>query len=294
MTIEYHDVAMERIAPGNPQVELVQGGFRFLEGPVWDRRNGTLLFSDIPAQTIYRYTPGAGVDIFRADARHPNGNTFDRLGRLLTCEHSGRQVTRTEPDGTVTPIATHFEGKRLNSPNDIVVRGDGAIFFTDPPYGLSAPHGVPAEQELPFFGVYRLDPDGALTLLVDDFERPNGLAFSPDERLLYIDDTARGHIRVFTVSDDGRLSDDKLFIEVKGEGRGRPDGMKVDREGNVYCTGPGGVWVFSPMSQLLGRIRVPEQTANLAWGGDDWRTLYLTASTSLYHVRLSIPGIPVS
>jgi sugar lactone lactonase YvrE len=293
MTIEYHDVAMNRIAPGDPAVELVQGGFQFLEGPVWDRRRGVLLFSDIPGDTLYQYRPGEGVSVFREKSRFANGNTIDQRGRLLTCEHAGRQVVRQEPDGTLTPIATHLEGRRLNSPNDIVVRGDGAIFFTDPPYGLQPPHGVLAEKDLSFNGVYRLDLDGRLTLLVDDFERPNGLAFNPDERLLYVDDTAQGHIRVFTVTDDGRLTEDRVFAVLRGEGRGRPDGMKVDREGHVYCTGPGGVWVFSPLGGLLGRILMPEQTANLAWGDEDWRTLYLTASTSLYRIRLSIAGIPV-
>jgi gluconolactonase len=293
MTIEYSDAAMNRIAPGDPAVDLIQGGFQFLEGPVWDRRRGVLIFSDIPGCTLYQYQPGGDVSVYREDRLYPNGNTIDHQGRLLTCQHVGRQVVREDPGGTLTPLATHFEGKRLNSPNDIVVRGDGAIFFTDPPYGLQPPHGVEAEKELPFHGVYRLDPDGSLTLLVDDFGRPNGLAFNPSEQMLYIDDTARGHIRVFTVTDDGHLRNDRVFAVLQGEGRGRPDGMKVDREGNVYCTGPGGVWVFSPLAGLLGRIRVPEQTANIAWGDDDWQTLYLTASTSLYRVRLGIPGIPV-
>lgn len=292
MTIEFQDMGMEQIAPGDPPVELVQSGFQFLEGPVWDRRRGLLVFSDIPGLTLYQYRPDSGVSVYRENCAYPNGNTFDRDGRLLTCEHAGRQVVRQEADGSLTPIATRFEGKRLNSPNDIVVRGDGAVFFTDPPYGLQPPHGVLAERELPFNGVYRLDPDGNVTLLVDDFERPNGLAFGPSEQLLYIDDTARGHIRVFTVSDDGRLRDDRVFAVLRGDGRGRPDGLKVDRDGNVYCTGPGGVWVFSPLGGLLGRIRVPEQTANLAWGDDDLQTLYLTATTSLYRIRLGIPGIP--
>jgi gluconolactonase len=292
MTIEYRDMGMQEIAPGDPPIELVQGDFQFLEGPVWDRRRAALIFSDIPGQALYQYCSDSGVSIYRENSPFPNGNTFDHDGRLLTCEHVGRRVVRQNADGTVTPIATHFEGKRLNSPNDIVVRGDGAIFFTDPPYGLQPPHGMDAEKELPFNGVYRLDPNGTLTLLVDDFERPNGLAFSPSEQLLYIDDTARGHIRMFTVTDDGRLRNDRVFAVVQGDGRGRPDGMKVDREGNVYCTGPGGVWVYGPLAGLLGRIRVPEQVANIAWGDNDWRTLYLTASTSLYRVRLGIPGIP--
>lgn len=294
MTIEVLDPAMRQIAAGDATLELIQGGFQFLEGPVWDRRRRTLIFSDIPANTLYRFTPGEGVSVFRRPSRHTNGNTIDSVGRLLSCEHSGRQVSRTEADGTVVPLATHFEGKRLNSPNDIVVRADGAIFFTDPPYGiLSDRVGVPAEQELPFNGVYRLDPDGTLTLLVDDFERPNGLAFSPDETLLYIDDTARSHIRVFTLTDEGRVAEDRVFAELVGTERGRPDGMKVDRAGNVYCTGPGGVWVLNPLGAPLGRILTPETTANLAWGDDDWQSLYLTVSTSLYRLRLGVAGIPV-
>ncbi len=228
MTIEYQDVRMERIAPGEPPVELIRGEFEFLEGPVWDRRRGVLIFSDIPAQTIYAFTPGAGISVYREHSRFANGNTIDQEGRLITCEHSGRQVVRQQPDGALTPIATHFEGKRLNSPNDVVTHGDGAIFFTDPPYGLQPPHGVESDKELDFHGVYRLDRDGTLTLLVDDFERPNGLAFSPDQRLLYIDDTARGHIRMFTLTKNGRLGDDRVFAVLQGEGRGRPDGMKVD------------------------------------------------------------------
>jgi sugar lactone lactonase YvrE len=291
--IEVLDPAMRRIAPNDPQVELIQGGFQFLEGPVWDGRRGALIFSDIPANTMYEYRPGAGVSVFRHPSRHTNGNTLDGQGRLLSCEHSGRQVTRTEADGTVTPLATHFGGKRLNSPNDIVVRGDGTIYFTDPPYGiLSERVGVPAEQELEFNGVFRLDEDRTLTLLVDDFDRPNGLAFSPDQTLLYIDDTARGHIRVFTMTVDRQLSEDRVFAELSGPERGRPDGMKVDREGNIYCTGPGGVWVFNPLGALLGKVIMPEQTANLAWGDGDWQTLYLTASTSLYRLRLGVAGIP--
>jgi sugar lactone lactonase YvrE len=242
---------------------------------------------------MYLYQPGAAATVFRQPSRHANGNTRDQLGRLLTCEHSGRQVSRTEPDGTVTPLATHFDGKKLNSPNDVVCRGDGAIFFTDPPYGLTARVGVEAPKELEFQGVYRIDVDGRLTLLVDDFDRPNGLAFSPDETLLYVNDTARRHIRVFAVDEEGNLSGDRVFAEISGDGRGAPDGMKLDRAGNVYCTGPGGVWVNAPDGTSLGRIQVPEQTANLAWGDADWQTLYLTASTSLYRVRMKIAGIPV-
>lgn len=293
MSIDYRSEAMRQVAPDGTTVELVQGGFEFLEGPVWDVTAGHLIVSDIPADTMYALRPGNAALPYRKPSRFANGNTFDREGRLITCEHVGRRVSRLEQDGTLVALATQYDGKRLNSPNDVVVRSDGVIIFTDPPYGLRAPHGVPAEQEIPFQGVYRLDRDGTLTLLADDFDRPNGLAFSPDERTLYIDDTARGHIRRFSVTEDGRLADGALFAELSGPGRGRPDGMKVDRNGAVYCTGPGGVWVFNPDGELLGIITVPEQTANLAWAGDDWRTLYLTASTSIYRVTLGVAGVAV-
>jgi gluconolactonase len=296
MSVEILDPAMQRIAAGEPALEQIATGLQFTEGPVWDRRRQILIFSDIPANRLYRYSPADGsTEVFREPSRHANGNTLDRDGRLVSCEHSGRRVSRTEADGTVTALATHHEGKSLSSPNDVVVRGDGAIYFTDPPYGImaNARVGVPAEQELPYQGVFRIDPSGVLTLVVDDFDRPNGLAFSPDERTLYIDDSARRHIRVFTVGDDGSLQDGRLFAELIGEERGVPDGMKVDREGNVYCTGPGGVWVLSPQGAHIGTIRTPEATANLAWGGDDWRTLYLTSSTSLFRIRLGVAGVPV-
>ena len=292
MTLEILDAAARTLVANGTALECVADGFGFLEGPVWDRRSGSLIFSDIPAQTIHRYVPGQGVSVVRTESRYANGNTFTPDGRLLTCEHTGRQVVRQEVDGSLTVLASHYEGRKLNSPNDIICRGDGVIFFTDPPYGLSAPHGVPAEQELGFSGLYQLDQSGVLTLLADDFERPNGLAFSPDERLLYVADTARGHVRVFSVSDAGRLSRDRVFIELHGTGRGRPDGLKLDREGRLYCTGPGGVWVGGPDAEIIARIRIPEQTANLAWGDADWQTLYLTASDKLYRLRLATAGVP--
>jgi sugar lactone lactonase YvrE len=292
MTIEILDASARSIIAPDTALECIADGFGFLEGPVWDRRTASLIFSDIPAQVIYRYTPGQGMSVLRSESRFANGNTIAPDGRLLTCEHTGRQVVRQEADGSVTPLATHYEGRRLNSPNDIVCRGDGTIFFTDPPYGLSAPHGLPAEQELPFCGLYRLDRTGALTLLADDFERPNGLAFSPDERLLYVADTARSHVRSFSVSDDGRLTRDRVLVELHGSGRGRPDGLKLDRLGRLYCTGPGGVWVIGRDTEIIARIQVPEQTANLAWGDADWQTLYLTASDKLYRLRLATTGIP--
>jgi gluconolactonase len=223
-----------------------------------------------------------------------NGLTYDRQGRLLTCEHASSRVTRTEADGRIVPLATHYAGKQLNSPNDIVCKRDGGIYFSDPPYGRAAFYGVERPQELAFQGVYRVGGDPLHpTLLVDDFDRPNGLCFSLDESLLFVNDTARQHIRVFDVAPDGALRHGRLFAETKGDKPGAPDGMKIDSAGNVYCCGPGGIHVFDPDGGLREVIETPEYTANFAWGDDDYRSLFVTASTSLYRVRVSTPGLPV-
>ncbi|MFP3896836.1 MAG: SMP-30/gluconolactonase/LRE family protein [Anaerolineales bacterium] len=269
-------------------MEEVASGFEFTEGPVW-HPDGYLLFSDIPANTIYRWQEGREPISWREPSGHSNGLTFDRQGRLVACEHGNRCVSRTEVDGTLTALATHYHGKRLNSPNDIVVRSDGSVYFTDPPYGVD-----PEERELAFSGVYRIPPDGGdLELLMDDFERPNGLAFSPDERILYVDDTWRRHIRAFDVADDGGLSSGRVFAEMPSDMEGGPDGMKVDVEGNIYSTGPGGLWIYQPDGHLVGTIMGPHPPANLAFGGPERKTLYLTARTSLYRLTTRIAGMPV-
>ncbi|MER3406440.1 MAG: gluconolactonase, partial [Chloroflexota bacterium] len=252
-----------------------------------------LLFSDIPRNRIVRWRElpeGPEVTTFRYPSGNSNGLTLDRQGRLIACEHGNRRVSRTEPDGTVVSLAERYEGRRLNSPNDVVVRSDGGVYFTDPPYGL---RNLTEGKELPFQGVYRIEPDGRLTLLVDDFERPNGLAFSPDEMVLYIDDSARRHIRAFDVRPDGTLANGRVFFDMQSPDSGSPDGMKVDVHGNVFCTGPGGTWVMTPAGRLLGRIITPEQPANLAWGGQDWSTLFITARTSVYRLRTATMGIRV-
>ncbi len=282
------------IIPEDAHIEQLGTGCQFTEGPVWNAADGYLLFSDIPANQMKKWTPTEGITNFRVPSGKSNGLTFDKQNRLVTCEHANRRVSRTEADGTVVTIASHYEGKKLNSPNDVVVKSDGSIYFSDPPYGLTAEFGELGEQELDFCGVYRLSPDGeTLTLLVDDFSRPNGLTFSPDESILYINDTERMHIRVFDVKEDGAIANGRLFAEESGEEEGAPDGMKVDSEGNVYVTGPGGIWVFNPAGAHLGTIATPERAANLAWGDSDWKTLYITATSSLYRIRLNIPGIPV-
>lgn len=281
-----------RILPENAKIERLATGFQFTEGPVWNLSGGYLLFSDIPGNRIIKYTPGEGISDFRAPSGKSNGLTFDKKGRLVACEHENRRVSLTEKDGTVTTIASHFKGKRLNSPNDVVVKSDGSVYFTDPPYGLNPVFGSLGNQELPFFGVYRLSPAGdELRLLVDD-SVPNGLAFSVDESLLYIADTENSRIRVFDVDDNGDTANGRIFAEISGEPLA-PDGMKIDSEDNVYVTGKGGIWVLDPAGIRIGVIPVPELPANLSWGDEDWKTLYITARSSLYRIRLSIPGVPV-
>lgn len=264
-------------------VEKLGGDFKFAEGPVWVASNKHLLFTDIPANRIVSFKDGKFAT-FRAPSSNANGLTLDKQGRLIAFEHGARRVTRTAADGTVTVLAERHEGKRLNSPNDGVVMSDGAIYFTDPPYGVK-----PDERELDFQGVYRISPDGKkLTLLVRDFIKPNGIAFAPDEKTLYVNDTEAGHIRAFDVAADGGISNSRVFAKTPGA-----DGMKVDIEGNVYCTSATGVMVFDRAGKLLGTIATPEQPANCAFGDADWKSLYMTCRTGLYRVRISVSGSKV-
>jgi gluconolactonase len=273
------------VEPGDP--ERIASGFQFTEGPLW-HPGGYLVFSDIPANRIHKWQPGGDVSIWRADSGNSNGLTLDHTGRLIACEHGNRRVSRTEASGDVITLAGEYGGRRLNSPNDVVVKSDGAIYFTDPPYGIT-----PEQQEQPHSGVYRLRPDGTLDLLAEDFQRPNGLAFAPDESILYIDDSARRHVRAFDVRLDGTLANGRVFADMDHPQPGSPDGMKVDVEGNLYVTGATGVWVFAPDGTHLGVIVTPERPANCAWGDADHRTLYITAQTSLYRVRVQVPGVAV-
>jgi gluconolactonase len=276
-------------------VECLSTGFGFTEGPVWSP-DEYLLFSDITGDVIRRWDEVSGIQEWRRPSSKSNGLSYDADLRLIACEHATSRVTRTEQDGTQTTIASHYEGKELNSPNDVVVKSDGSIYFTDPPFGRMADFGIEREQELDFQGVYRVSPEsGTLTLLVDDFETPNGLCFSPDESMLYVNDTLRMQIRVFNVRPDGTLEDGHSFFTEPGSpSDGGPDGMKVDEHGNLYCTGPGGIWVFSPKAEHLGTVEVPEGVKNLNWGDRDWKSLYITASKSLYRIRMSVRGARVS
>ncbi|MGH6718456.1 MAG: SMP-30/gluconolactonase/LRE family protein [Alphaproteobacteria bacterium] len=273
-----------------PEHETIGAGYAFTEGPVWHPRDGTLVFSDIPADRLHRWRPGRPVEVLREPSHMANGNTLDRAGRLLTCEHATSRVTRTEPDRRLTVIASHWAGKQLNSPNDIVVRGDGRVYFTDPTYGREAETGVARDPELAFQGVYRVDPDGRLALVADDFGQPNGLAFTPDERRLYVNDTVAGTIRVFEVDADGHARGGAVWAVVP---EGGCDGMKVDRLGNVYCCGNAGIHVFAADATPLGVLGFDRFAANLCFGGDDARWLYVTLSDRVVRLRVATPGLPV-
>ena len=278
---------VQDIIDDSAKLEKVAGDFQFIEGPIW-HPDGFLLFSDIPANIIYKFASNQQVEVFRRPSGKANGNTLDKENRLLTAEHENRRVSRTEKDGKVITLADRYEGKRFNSPNDLVVKSDGSIYFTDPSYGVSKD-----QEELGFYGVYRLAADGKLTLLVKDLVLPNGIAFSPDEQKLYVNNSEAGYIAVFDVKPDGTVTNDRLFAaDLKDASQGGvPDGLKVDLEGNVYSTGPGGVWILSPDGKLLGKISVPETATNVAWGESDRKTLYITANTSLYRIRLKIAGV---
>ncbi len=278
---------LELIDEGSP-LERLATGFTFTEGPVWNAAGSYLLFSDIPEDVMRRWDPERGATEARKPNNNGNGMTYDAEGRLVVCEHATRSVVRLEADGTSTTVASHLGSKRLNSPNDVVVGSSGTIYFSDPTYG------VDGEPELGFQGLYRVDPEtGAVDLVDSDFTQPNGLCLSPDESLLYVNDTERALIRVFNVDPDGSPSDPRIFLAgiTSGDRRdGVPDGMKCDRLGNVYVTGPHGIWVIDPGGEHLGTIGVPEVATNLNWGGPDWDGLFITGTTSLYRINLKVAG----
>ena len=301
-TIVRIDPALDDIVSADAKIEKLASGFGFTEGPVWIHE-GYLLFSDIPNNVINKWTPEGTVSVFRKPSGYDgtedlgslvgsNGLTLDKEGRLTICEHGNRRVTRLEEDGTLTVLADQYQGKRLNSPNDAVYKSDASLYFTDPPYGLAQQDEDP-KKELDFNGVYRLSDD-KLQLLYKELTRPNGLAFSPDEKYLYVanSDRARKIWMRFEVEPDGSLAREMVFYDVTSEAEeGSPDGLKVDQQGNLYCTGPGGVWIFSREGKHLGTIKPLEVPANCAWGDEDGKTLYMTARTGLYRIKLNIPGI---
>ena len=294
--VEVNAPGLLDLVEADAELECIGSGFTFTEGPLWTNRDGgSLLFSDMPGDTRRRWSESAGVEVVAHPSNKGNGLSWDLEGRLLICEHATSSLIRIEPDGSRTVVASHWQGKELNSPNDVVVTSDGSIVFTDPTYGRMPVFGLERPQDLEFQGVYRIPAGGGdLQLLVDDFAQPNGLCFTPDESRLYVNDTDHAHIRVFDVGSDHALSNGRVFADGIGTGDLASgelvDGMKLDERGNVYVTGPRGVWVFAPDGELLGVIQVPENVGNLNWGDDDWRSLYIPASTSVYRVRMKVAG----
>jgi gluconolactonase len=296
-TIEVNDPALLRLVDRNATVDQLCTGFRFAEGPIWNQAEACLYFSDMPGDVRRRWSEKDGVVEVRNPSNKCNGMTYDGTGNLYVCEHVTSSLVVERPDGTRQVLATHWDGKELNSPNDVVVRSDGSVYFTDPTYGRMPVFGLERKQELDFQGVYRLGREGTLHREADDFSQPNGLCFSPDERILYVNDSTRAHIRAFDVAPDGRLSGSRVFADGIGKGdydEGVVDGMKCDELGNVYVTGPRGIWVFAPQGKHLGVIRMPEIAGNLNWGGRDWKDLYCACSTSMYRVRTLVKGNPVA
>jgi gluconolactonase len=275
---------------GNCRLEKLHTGTRWAEGPCYFADTGVLIWSDIPNNRMLRYVEGLGVDVFRQPSHCSNGNTRDRQGRLVTCEHETRRVTRTEYDGKITVLAERYQGKRLNSPNDVVVKSDGSIWFTDPPYGiLSDYEGNKSASELDGNYVYRLDPaSNALEIVASDFDRPNGLAFSPDEQQLFIVDSGRPrHMRVFDVVDGRRLSGGRIFAECDA---GTFDGFRFDTDGHLWTSTKAGVSCYALEGELLGKIRLPEAVSNLTFGGPKKNRLFITATTSLYSLFVNARG----
>lgn len=296
-SVEVIDKRFHYLTLGNSWLEKLHGGMLWTEGPVWSAAGLYLLWSDIPNDRIMQWAEGMGVRAFRQPSNNSNGNTRDREGRLVTCEHGARRVTRTEHDGRITVIADRFEGKRLNSPNDVVVKSDGTIWFTDPLYGILCDYeGHREESEIGACNVYRCDPTrGTLEIVADDFVRPNGIAFSPDEETLYIADTGASHdpegprhIRAFTVEGGSKLSHSRVFAVVTP---GLADGFRLDTEGNLWTSAGDGVHCFAPDGTLLGKIKVPEVVSNVCFGGPKRNRLFITATTSLYAIYVAATGV---
>jgi gluconolactonase len=294
LAINVRSEKLHELIDSGAGVERLATGFTFTEGPVWNKQGEFLLFSDMPGDVRRRWSGRDGVQEVMKPSNKCNGMVYDSDGNLLVCEHVTSSLVREHPDGTRETIASHYRGSELNSPNDVVTRSDGTIYFSDPSYGRMPGFGIEREQDLSFQGVYRIPPGGGepeLAVREDEFEQPNGLCFSPEESLLYINDTPRALIRVYDVQADGTLANGRPFFDGIGSGvieEGIPDGMKCDERGNIWVTGPGGVWVISPQAEHLGVVEVPENVGNIAWGGHDWTTLYMPSSASLYRVPTKV------
>ena len=283
------DAGLSALIPSDSSLERVCDGFQFTEGPLWLPADDALLFQDLKAERTYRVGPDGKVGVVRENTGAANGQTFASDGSIVFCEQNGRRVSRMSAAGTdIRTLVESFEGKRLNSPNDIVASAEGMLYFTDPPYG------APPDRPLTFQGIYAVSLDGSLRLLADDFEKPNGLAFSPDGKTLYVCDTAKYHVRAFDVAPDGSLvaGSNRVFATLDPTEPGGPDGMKVDREGRIYVAVAQGIWVFEPGGRLLGILATPQRPSNLAWSGAKADTLAITAVDSVYRVRLNVSGFP--
>ncbi len=294
MNVQIFDTRFNQLIDPQSEPKQMISGFDFIEGPIWNPNNKSLIFSDILGNSIFQWTEESGLKKLRRNSYMANGNAYDKQGRVVTCEHATSRVTRTDfsGGGELEVLATHYQGRQLNSPNDVICKRDGMLYFSDPAAGRTVGFGIPRPQELNFQGVFRLDPsDLNLNLLVDDFSKPNGLCFSADEKQLFINDSAHDHIRVFDVQKDGTLSNGRLWAKLNRAGIGVVDGMKIDQAGNIYCCGPGGIHLLDANANYLGIVLMPEQSANLAWGDDDLRSLYITATTSVYRLRTLVPGL---
>lgn len=304
LTVVRADADLDSVVPADARLEKVAGGFVFTEGPVWSQKGGYLLFSSPNTNVIYRWSPVGKLEVFRSKSGYTgadigrytqpgsNGLTFSPDGLLTLCQHGNRRVIRVNPHGDTTVMADQYQGKRLNSPNDLVYRSDGTLYFTDPPFGLPGVFDDP-DKELPFSGVFYVK-DGTVNLVTDALSGPNGLAFSPDEKYLYVGDWDMQHKAVmrYPVNPDGSVGEGELFYDMTAaEGADAIDGVKVDTAGNLYICGPGGLWIVSPEAKHLGLLKLPEDPHNIAWGEADGRTLYITALTSVYRIRLNIPGV---
>ena len=316
--IQKLDPALDHIVGPDAKLERIATGFdKWTEGPVWTRE-GRLLFAEIPANNIIQWIPGQGASVFLHPSGYigsgpfegpepgSNGMTLDADGRVTVAGHAGRTVWRMEsvdPKAQITVLADLYQGKKLNSPNDLVYKSDGSLYFSDPPYGLPRQSDADPQKELQVNGVYRIPgarqhkpgapPDRVkLQLVIKDLARPNGLAFSPDEKFLYVAESGKKQWMRYRVQQDGSLIDGRVFLDASTDpADGGPDGLRVDQEGNIYGSGPGGVWIISPEGKHMGTIKVPERVSNVAWGDNDGKTLYITASTSVFRVRLKIPGV---
>ena len=276
------------------KIEKIATGFVFTEGPVWNKEKEFLLFSDVRGNVRIKWSKKNKTEEAMRPSNKCNGMTYDREGNLIVCEHITSTVVKEYPDGKRETIASHYEGRELNSPNDVIVAKDGSIYFTDPNYGRMAGSGLERNKELAYQGIYRINPgSGELELLSNDFTKPNGLCLSPDEKILYIDDSRFYHIRAFDVRPGGSITNGRVFFDnicsrdTKGSS---PDGMKCDELGNIYVAGHGGIWVISPQAEYIGLIELPEVTSNLNWGGENWDILYITASTSVYRLKMKVRG----